>query len=50
VLEGRGVLVAHQKTAASTLAAMTLDVTFTNQPAETAVTPTGHIAASPRTD
>lgn len=48
-LEGRGVLVAHQKTASASLGSMTLEVVYKNQPVDPPAA-TGQIAASPRTD
>lgn len=48
-LEGRGVLVAHQKTAGVSLGAMTLEVVYKNAPADPPA-PTGQVFASPRTD
>jgi len=48
-LEGRGVLVAHQKTAGVSLGSMTLEVVYKNQPTDPPA-PTGQVFTSPRTD
>lgn len=49
VLEGRGVLVKHQKTASVAQASMEFKVTYTNAPAQLPP-PTGQIEACPRED
>lgn len=49
MLEGRGLLVAHQKTAGVSMGSMTLEVVYKNAPVDPPA-PTGQVFTSPRAD
>lgn len=50
VLAGRGVLVAHQKSASASVASTTFEIVYKNAPADGRITPTGIVHSSPIVD